>query len=248
MGAAAGSVAMADELLAGVGGETAVLGVAELREAIKTTLDKLGPRERVLIIPPVGAADSSTPSRANAAAAVAERGAAPVRAQDFTRAHSQAAAPGCARYGRLETQRTSIPSTCARPHRLVPIPPAQRCWLLEAPSVRPQPCRPRARSAGPRLRGAGHARLLGSLTQRGVRHVEDALAINVVEPVHQFRDVVLARHLRQVSVVEADALDLLLRDVPRAVRHGESVLRRPVDEMRRGAQVVAQVVVLLNRL
>ena len=90
MGAAAGSVAMADELLAGVGGETAVLGVAELREAIKTTLDKLGPRERVLIIPPVGAADSSTPSRANAAAAVAERGAAPVRAQDFTRAHSQA--------------------------------------------------------------------------------------------------------------------------------------------------------------
>ena len=57
--AAAGSVAMADELLAGVGGETAILGVAELREAIKTTLDKLGPRERVLIIPPVGAADSS---------------------------------------------------------------------------------------------------------------------------------------------------------------------------------------------
>ena len=54
---------MADELLAGVGGETAILGVAELREAIKTTLDKLGPRERVLIIPPVGAADSSTPSR-----------------------------------------------------------------------------------------------------------------------------------------------------------------------------------------
>ena len=50
---AAGSVAMADELLAGVGGETAILGVAELREAIKTTLDKLGPRERVLIIPPV---------------------------------------------------------------------------------------------------------------------------------------------------------------------------------------------------
>ena len=35
-----GSMAMADELLCGVGGETACLGVAELREAIKTTLDK----------------------------------------------------------------------------------------------------------------------------------------------------------------------------------------------------------------
>jgi hypothetical protein len=39
---------MADELLAGIGSETAVLGAQELREAIKLTLDKLGPKERVL--------------------------------------------------------------------------------------------------------------------------------------------------------------------------------------------------------
>ena len=44
---------MADELLAGIGSETAVLGAEELREAIKVTLDKLGPKERVLIVPPV---------------------------------------------------------------------------------------------------------------------------------------------------------------------------------------------------
>ena len=60
---AAGSVAMADELLAGVGGETAILGVAELREAIKTTLDKLGPRERVLIIPPCEPLTPAPPPR-----------------------------------------------------------------------------------------------------------------------------------------------------------------------------------------
>jgi nickel-dependent lactate racemase len=51
----------ADELLCGIGGESTVLGAQELREAVKVALDKLGPKEKVLIIPP-----------------------------DFTRAHSQA--------------------------------------------------------------------------------------------------------------------------------------------------------------
>ena len=45
-----------DELLAGIGSETSILGAQELREAVKLTLDKLGPRERVLIVPPVHAA------------------------------------------------------------------------------------------------------------------------------------------------------------------------------------------------
>jgi hypothetical protein len=43
----------ADELLCGIGGESTVLGAQELREAVKVTLDKLGPKEKVLIIPPV---------------------------------------------------------------------------------------------------------------------------------------------------------------------------------------------------
>ena len=103
---AAGSVAMADELLAGVGGETAILGVAELREAIKTTLDKLGPRERVLIIPPVRAADSSTPSPPTPP---------PPLLSEAT-----------------DGLRRSIHLILAHapPHRLVPTQPAQRCWLL----------------------------------------------------------------------------------------------------------------------
>ena len=42
-----------DELLCGIGGETTVLGAQELREAVKLALDKLGPKEKVLIIPPV---------------------------------------------------------------------------------------------------------------------------------------------------------------------------------------------------
>jgi len=50
-----------DELLFGAGSETTDLQEHELRTALKATLDKLGPRERVLILPP-----------------------------DFTRAHSQA--------------------------------------------------------------------------------------------------------------------------------------------------------------
>jgi hypothetical protein len=50
-----------DVLLFGEGGPSASFGVAELREAVHRTLDQLGPRERVLIVPP-----------------------------DFTRAHSQA--------------------------------------------------------------------------------------------------------------------------------------------------------------
>ena len=49
-----------DELLAGIGSETSILGAQELREAVKLTLDKLGPRERVLIVPPVRAATSFT--------------------------------------------------------------------------------------------------------------------------------------------------------------------------------------------
>jgi hypothetical protein len=49
-----------DPLLFGAGTETTNMSVAELRAAVKTTLDQLGPRERVLVIPP-----------------------------DFTRAHSQ---------------------------------------------------------------------------------------------------------------------------------------------------------------
>jgi hypothetical protein len=42
-----------DELLCGIGGESTVLGAQELREAVKVALDKLGPKEKVLIIPPV---------------------------------------------------------------------------------------------------------------------------------------------------------------------------------------------------
>jgi hypothetical protein len=42
-----------DALLAGIGSETADLDVVALRAAVKETLDKLGPRERVLIVPPV---------------------------------------------------------------------------------------------------------------------------------------------------------------------------------------------------
>ena len=42
-----------DELLFGAGSETTDLQEHELRAALKATLDKLGPRERVLILPPV---------------------------------------------------------------------------------------------------------------------------------------------------------------------------------------------------
>jgi hypothetical protein len=45
--------AAGDELLCGIGGETTVLGAQELREAVKIALDKLGPKEKVLIVPPV---------------------------------------------------------------------------------------------------------------------------------------------------------------------------------------------------
>ena len=134
---AAGSVAMADELLA-VGGETAILGVAELREAIKTTLDKLGPRERVLIIPPVRAADSSTPSPPTPP---------PPLLSEAT-----------------DGLRRSIHLILAHapPHRLVPTQPAQRCWLLfvaywKRPLYAHSPADHAPGQLG-RLRGAGHAR------------------------------------------------------------------------------------------
>ena len=42
-----------DELLCGIGSETSSLDVPALRAAVQTTLDGLGPRERVLIVPPV---------------------------------------------------------------------------------------------------------------------------------------------------------------------------------------------------
>eukprot|EP01048_Picozoa_sp_COSAG05_P015776 COSAG05_NODE_1943_length_3799_cov_21.288649_4_plen_150_part_00 len=42
-----------DELLVGLGSETTDLQEHQLRSAVKTTLDRLGPRERVLILPPV---------------------------------------------------------------------------------------------------------------------------------------------------------------------------------------------------
>ena len=42
-----------DELLYGIGSATADLDVNQLRLAVNATLDKLGPRERVLILPPV---------------------------------------------------------------------------------------------------------------------------------------------------------------------------------------------------
>lgn len=45
--------AAGDELLCGIGSETTILGAQELREAVKLSLDKLGPKEKVLIIPPV---------------------------------------------------------------------------------------------------------------------------------------------------------------------------------------------------
>jgi len=58
-----------DELLAGIGSETSILGAQkELCEAVKLTLDKLGPRERVLIVPPVRAATSFTWQRTAQAA------------------------------------------------------------------------------------------------------------------------------------------------------------------------------------
>jgi hypothetical protein len=90
---------MADELLAGIGSETAVLGAQELREAIKLTLDKLGPKERVLIVPPVRrvalhfahtAGEHDVPCSSDAALRPCCSRCLAARLQDFTRAHSQA--------------------------------------------------------------------------------------------------------------------------------------------------------------
>lgn len=62
--------AAGDELLCGIGSETTILGAQELREAVKLSLDKLGPKEKVLIIPPVrrlrGRQPPSLPSRYSA--------------------------------------------------------------------------------------------------------------------------------------------------------------------------------------
>ena len=77
-----------DELLAGIGGETTILGAQELREAVKLTLDKLGPKEKVLIIPPVRTDYCLGHSPAAAVATLSASACHCV--QDFTRAHSQA--------------------------------------------------------------------------------------------------------------------------------------------------------------
>ena len=79
--------AAGDELLCGIGSETTILGAQELREAVKLSLDKLGPKEKVLIIPPVRTTVWATaPAASFAMLSVCVS----LLVQDFTRAHSQA--------------------------------------------------------------------------------------------------------------------------------------------------------------
>ncbi len=81
-----------------------------------------------------------------------------------------------------------------------------------------------------------------------VGDVEYLLAVGQrIEAVLQLIGVIFATHLGQVGVLEVDALDFFARQVAGAVGDRETALRGTVNQVGRGAEVLPQIFVRLNR-